>query len=377
MHIKARPTGQGRTLSRERSASACHVDPRALRVSAQAISEIELTADRYPFRANDYYLDLIDWEDPRDPIARLIVPSIDEIGAEGSLDPSDEASNTKLVGLQHKYANTALLLVTDQCAGFCRYCFRKRLFQSHGRETSLDVGPGIDYIRAHPEIRDVLITGGDPLTLLAAKLIEILERVRSIPHVRTVRIGSKMPAFNPSRILLDHDLLEGLRAACADVAVYVMCHFDHPRELTPAAEEAVRTLRGIGVQCLNQCPITAGVNDSADTLAELFERCSEVGCPQYYLFQCRPTWGNSSFAVPIVRSYMLFSEACSRLSGLSRRARFCMSHASGKIEVVSVDREHIYATYHRAKHQADEHKMLVMKRDDTAVWFDQLEPAGV
>jgi lysine 2,3-aminomutase len=356
---------------------SCLLDPRAARRLARARGRdaraLELVDTGHPFRANDYYLGNIDWDDPHDPIARLILPSLDELRGQGYEDPSDEASNTKLVGLQHKYEDTALLLVTDQCAGFCRYCFRKRLFQEgQRRETTKDVGPGLDYISAHPEIHDVLLTGGDPLTLPASRLIEIVDAVRAIPHVKTIRIGSKMPAFNPSRILHDTVLQRGLEKASKDVALYIMCHFDHPRELTGVARDAIKTLRELGAQCVNQCPITAGVNDSVDVLAELLEECSLAGCPQYYVFQCRPAVGNASFVVPIVRAYTMFEQACSRVSGLSRRARFCMSHSTGKIEIVGLDNERIYATYHRAKRWADQYRMLVMKRDDTATWWDQL-----
>jgi L-lysine 2,3-aminomutase len=134
-------------------------------------------------------------------------------------------------------------------------------------------------------------------------------------------------------------------------------------------------LRELGVMVVNQCPITAGINDDADTLAELFQRCTEAGCPQYYVFQCRPTAGNSAFEVPLTRSFELVSAARAKVSGLSRRARLCMSHSSGKVEIVGVDAHRIYARYHRAKNPADEGRMLVYKRDDSAYWLDQLEPA--
>ncbi|MBE0476027.1 MAG: KamA family radical SAM protein, partial [Coriobacteriia bacterium] len=225
----------------------------------------------YAFRTNDYYARLIDWSAEQDPIRTLIVPSEGELSPWGRLDASNEASNTKLPGLQHKYADTALMLVTDQCAGFCRYCFRKRLFRTGNRETAHDVSGSIDYIRAHPEITDVLLTGGDPLTLPTHRLAPILHSVASIPHVTSVRIGSKILAFNPYRVLDDAELQRMFgEYAGARVRIHLMCHFDHPRELTEEAVAAVRLLHGLGVMLVNQCPVTAGVNDDPQVLAELF-----------------------------------------------------------------------------------------------------------
>ncbi|GAB4279038.1 MAG: KamA family radical SAM protein [Coriobacteriia bacterium] len=332
-------------------------------------------AERYPFRANDYYLSLIDPADPEDPIRNLVVPREAELHDHGSLDASQEALNTKLRGLQHKYRDTAVLLVTDQCACFCRYCFRKRLFEPGSREATRETSRAIQYISQHPEITDVLVTGGDPLILPTHVLAETLHRLLVIPHVRTIRIGTKMPAFDPGRIVGDEGLLRLLGdVTAAGRALYVMTHFDHPREVTGLAREALDALQSVGAQCLNQCPITRGVNDDVGVLAELHQVMTEVGSPQYYVFQCRPTKGNSAFTVPIVESFSILAAARERLSGLSRRSRLCMSHSTGKVEVVGVDDRAIYARYHRAKDPADEGRMLVLKRDDSATWLDDLEP---
>lgn len=337
---------------------------------------LDAASSTFAFRSTDYYASLIDWNDPADPIRRLIVPSDDEAIEFGSADPSDEASNTKAAGLQHKYADTALLLVTDQCAGFCRYCFRKRLFTGNRRETLRDWRPALAYIAEHSEITDVLLTGGDPLTLPTHTLRDLIDNVMAIDHVRTIRIGSKVPAFEPGRINFD----PGIARIVSDVvesgrSFHVMTHFDHPHELTPQARHAVRTLREAGALCLNQCPITAGINDNADALAELFQITTEIGAPQYYVFQCRPTSGNASFTVPLMRTLEVVEEARSRVSGLARRARLCMSHTTGKVEILGADDERVYARYHRAKNPADENRMLVFKRDDSATWLDDLQPA--
>ncbi len=339
---------------------------------------LQRVSGRYAFRSNDYYLGLIDWSDPADPIKTLVIPHEREMGDFGGLDVSNEAANTVVPGVQHKYRDTCVLLCVDTCAGFCRYCFRKRLFMRGNRETARDVRPGLDYIRAHAEITDVLLTGGDPLVLGTDRLACILRSLREIPHVRTVRIGSKIPAFNPFRILEDPSLHELLEEECsAGGCLHLMCHFDHPREFTSPARDALRLLRKLGVICVNQCPVVRGVNDDAAVLAELFQECTELGCPQYYVFQLRPTAGNEPYVVPISEGWELFSEARSRVSGLSRRARYVMSHESGKVQVVGMDERRIFMRYHRAKNPADESRFMVMRRDDHALWFDDLNPVSL
>ncbi|HET6495200.1 MAG TPA: KamA family radical SAM protein [Thermoleophilia bacterium] len=329
--------------------------------------------ERFAFKANDYYTSLIDWDDPQDPIRRLVIPCDEELVEFGSLDASNEAANTPVAGVQHKYRDTVLLLVTDQCSCFCRYCFRKRLFLPGSRETHRDCREGLEYIASHPEITDVLLTGGDPLSLSSAYLRGTVEQILEIPHVRTIRIGSKTPAFNPYRIIDDPELPLMVRDVVErGRSFYLMAHFDHPRELTLEAVSALAMLKAAGAMCLNQCPITRGINDDAEVLASLLQICTDVGCPQYYMFQCRPTTGAAHFALPLVRAFDHMARARESVSGLSRRVRFCASHESGKIEIVGVDERHIYARYHRAKRPEDAGRFVVYRRDDEALWLDQL-----
>lgn len=330
-----------------------------------------------PSRLSDYYQSLIDWSDPNDPLRRLVTSSGQEQDSAGELDPSNEAANTVVPGLQHKYRDTALLLVTDECAGYCRYCFRKRLFLGDGREAQRDCGPGLAYIREHSEITDVLVTGGDPLTLPTDRLGEVVEGLLAIAHVRTIRIGSKMPAFDPQRISHNRDLMALVRSVVkSDRSLYLMAHFDHPRELSAEAVAAVAAFRGAGAMCVNQCPLTRGINDDSAVLAELFQTCTTIGCPQYYVFQCRPTRGNRDFMLPLTRAYATFAEGRQNVSGLSRRARFCLSHSSGKVEIVGMDDRHVYARYHRAKRAEDVERFVAFRRDDTAFWLDELAPVS-
>lgn len=332
-------------------------------------------SERYVFRANDYYLRLIDWTDPHDPIRQLIIPRAEELNDWGKLDASNEAANTVEAGVQHKYSDTVLLLCNEVCGAYCRYCFRKRLFMNDNEEVSKDVSAGLAYLRRHPEVSNVLLTGGDPLIMGTRRLMEIISALREIDHVKIIRIGSKMPAFNPFRVLDDSELHDVFRRySTPDKRIYLMCHFDHPRELTSEARAGIAKLLECGVACVNQCPMIRGVNDNADVLAELFRELSYIGCPQYYVFQGRPTAGNQPFELPLARAWEIFSDAVVRESGLAGRARFAMSHASGKVEVLGMDDARVYLRYHRSKYAENQGRVFVCKRNDDAFWLDHLEP---
>ena len=280
--------------------------------------------------------------------------------------------------MQHKYRDTCLLLCNEVCGAYCRYCFRKRLFMDENEEVTLDVTEGIKYIADTPAVSNVLLTGGDPLLMSTSRLTHIFEELRKIPHVRIIRIGSKMPAFDPWRILRDEELQAAFRKYSEPMRrIYLMAHFDHPRELTDAAVAGIDAFIRSGVICVNQCPMIYGINDNADTLSELYQKLAWIGCPPYYLFQGRPTAGNEPYAVPMVRGWLTFHDALRRGSGLARRPKFVMSHETGKIEILAVDDDHIYLRYHRAKDAENRGRFMIYKRDDEAFWLDDLEPVNV
>lgn len=342
-------------------------------LSDEERKRLEPVAERYAFRLNDYYAELINWKDPRDPLRRLVVPALSELNDWGRLDASFESDYTPVRGCQHKYTDTALLLVNEVCGAYCRYCFRKRLFMNDNDEASLDYSQGLAYIAEQEEISNVLLTGGDPLLLSTRRLERILSDVAAVPHVRIIRIGSKMVAFNPHRVLGDPALLELIEQHCSDgTQIYIMNHFDHPRELTHEARDAIRQLQKAGAQTVNQCPIVRGVNDNWQTMASLMRELSFVGCPQYYVFQGRPTAGNEPYEVPIVEGFNIFLEASRQVSGLAKRARYAMSHRTGKIEVTGIDEERIYMRYHRSHRKEDYGRVVVAERDDSAFWLDGL-----
>lgn len=344
-------------------------------LSKEERTQLKPVVQRFPLKISEHYLSLIDWSDPHDPIRRIIIPRADELEGEGELDPSCEATNTVLPGLQHKYPHTVLLLCHQVCAGACRFCFRKRVFMGGNSEISPDVSAGLDYIRRTSAVTNVLLTGGDPLLMPAGRLEAILRELRGIDHVGIIRIGSKVPAFDPGRILEDLELQEVLHQHTGpEKRIYLMAHFDHPHELHPKAVAALDLLLRLGVIVVNQCPLLAGINDDPVVLAQLFRKLSFIGVPPYYLFQCRPTIGNRSFQVPLVRGYSIFQAALANVSGLAKRARFVKSHAHGKIEIVGLDDLHIYMRYHRAKDPANDGRFMVFHRDDKACWLDELKP---
>jgi len=343
-------------------------------LTAEQRDRLGPVADRYVFRANDYYLGLIDWDDPQDPIRQLIIPREEELLEWGELDASNEQAVTVAQGVQHKYTDTVLLLCNEVCGAYCRYCFRKRLFMDENDEATNDVSEGLRYIAAHPEVTNVLLTGGDPLLMSTRRLVEIFEALRAIPHVQVIRLGSKMPAFDPYRVLNDAELQAAFRTYSTPTQrIYLMAHFDHPRELTEEAIRGIDTCIRNGIICVNQCPLIKGINDDPDVLAELYSKLSYIGCPPYYLFQGRPTAGNEPYEVPMVEGWSIFQKALTRGSGLARRARYCMSHETGKIEIVGVSNEHMYLRYHQAKSQSDLGRFFVCRRNDEAFWLDQLE----
>ena len=337
--------------------------------------ELEKVAGKFPFGANSYYLGLIDWNDPADPIGRIVIPSPEEMEDWGMIDPSDEARYTVAPGLEHKYPDTALFLLSDSCGGRCRYCFRKRLFMADTEhETLKDYRPAVEYIRAHPEVNNLLLTGGDPLRLKTSDLREVITALRKIEHVQIVRIGTRMPVFNPFRVIDDADLPKMVKEfSTPEKRMYFMLHFCHPREITGEAVRAISILLDSGAILFNQCPLIRGVNDSPAVLAELFNKLSFIGVSPYYTFQMRPAIGNKPFAVPLVRAYQVFQQARANVSGTAKRALFIMSHARGKIEVVGLDESFVYMRYHRAADPADRDKFIIAWRNDAGYWLEDFE----
>ena len=343
-------------------------------LSEQQRSELKKVSDKFAFRSNDYYLSLIDWNDPDDPIRRIIIPHTRELDEWGRLDPSDEESYTIMPGLEHKYNSTALMLVSNVCEGICRYCFRKRVFIQPQEKNLVDVSAALRYIDGHPEITNVLLTGGDPLLLKTDELENIISQLREIDHVQTIRIGTKIPVFNPYRIIENSDLLEMIRKySTAWKKIYIMTHFVSPRELTDLSVTAIHLLQKAGALICNQTPLIRGVNDEPAVMAELLAKLSFVGAVPYYIFQCRPAMGNKAYTVPIEQGYEIVESARSQISGLAKRARYVMSHATGKIEIVGKTKDFAYFKYLRAAKDEDSGRFMAFRSNPEACWIDDYD----
>lgn len=341
-------------------------------LSEEEKKTLQVVTEKFVFRVNDYYLNLIDWSDPNDPLRKLVIPNSDELAEYGRWDASDEDTNYVVEGCQHKYSTTALLLVSEVCGAYCRYCFRKRLFRSDVKEAMSNVNPGLDYIKNTPEINNVLLTGGDPLMLGTPKLRWILENLRNIDHVQIIRIGSKMPVFNPMRISEDEELLALLKEhSSVNKRIYVMAHINHPREITPEALKAIEALHEAGVIVVNQTPVLKGINDDPTVLGDLLDKLSWAGVTPYYFFINRPVAGNSSFVLPLERAYKIVEEAKAKTSGLGKRVKLVMSHTSGKIEILAIENGKAYLKYHQSRDD-DYGKLMVLECPPDAAWFDDL-----
>lgn len=342
-------------------------------ISQEEKQALKKITDKFVFRANDYYLSLINWENPNDPIRRLVIPNQGELAEYGDWDACNEEANYVVPGCQHKYQATALLMVSEVCGAYCRYCFRKRLFRNDVKEVQSDVSPGIEYIRNHPEISNVLLTGGDSLILSTKKIRSIVEELRSIPHVKIIRFGSKLPAFNPMRIYEDEELLQIFKEySTADRRIYVMAHINHPQEITEHTRKAFQALMDAGVVVMNQTPILKGINDDPVVLGKLLDELSWAGVAPYYFFQNRPVAGNSDFVIPFAKAVKIIEEAKALTSGLGKRVRYVMSHSTGKIEILAVENGKIYLKYHQAKNPKDYGRFMVYDCPKDAAWFDDL-----
>ncbi|MBN1168032.1 MAG: KamA family radical SAM protein [Methanospirillaceae archaeon] len=330
---------------------------------------------QYPFRASKHYLSLINWNNPTDPLKRIIFPDTGECNSYGSQDPSREEQYTVLPGLQHKYPQTALLLLSDVCGGICRFCFRKRLFMDCPRQTVRDYSDALNYVREHHEISNILLSGGDPLILSTPRLKKIIHEIRGIEHIRIIRIGTKMLAYNPYRITDDQELCDLITAAStAEKKIYIMAHFNHPREISPQSITAIDLLQRAGAVVVNQTPVIEGVNTDPAVMADLLRKLSFIGVSPYYVFQCRPTVGNEVFTVPVERSYQIMQSAFERCSGLAKRARFIISHSTGKIEVVGQNKHNVFLRYHQAADSRDYQKFMISQSNPEARWFDDYLP---
>ena len=260
-------------------------------------------------KVTPYYRNLLNSLGPDHPLRRTVEMRDDCTPMLGELaDPLGEEAHSLVPGLVHTYPDKVLLFATLDCAVYCRYCTRGRLVGSKDWKLSDEIFQTLEKLT---EVRDVLISGGDPLTLSDTELDELLSRIRKISHIRTIRIGSKVPAVLPSRITPE------LAAILAKHRVWLQLHFIHPAELTAEMTRACDTLATSGVPMVSQTVLLKGINDDTDTLTELFYGLLERRVKPYYLFQCDPVVGSSSFRTPVEKGLQIIRELQGRISGLA------------------------------------------------------------
>lgn len=324
----------------------------------------------FPISSTTYYLDLIDPEDPEDPIRKMAIPSISEFDMDGDFDTSGEQHNTKMQGLQHKYDATALILSTNKCAMYCRHCFRKRLVGTQTTETVSFINDVVDYIKSHPEINNVLISGGDSFLIDTSLIKEYLEQLSQIEHLDFIRFGTRTPVVFPERIYNDSDLLDALKEATDKKQIYVVTQFNHPKELTQEAMQAVRALKETGVVVNNQTVLLKGVNDEPAVLAELQNDLVRKGIVPYYIFQCRPVKGVvNQFQLSLKEGAHIVNEARKLMNGHSKRSRYCMSHETGKIEILGMLGDEMLFKYHQSKDASKSGEIFTKRLEPNQAWL--------
>ncbi len=269
----------------------------------------------YKFAITPYYFNLIDAADPHDPIRRMMLPSVDELDDSAELvkDPLGERDDMPVRGLVHRYPDRVLFITTSYCSSYCRFCTRKRNWEdSDAAVNGAYRQEAIDYIRAHPEIRDVIVSGGDPLTLATEALEEILSKLREIPHVEIIRIHSREPVQMPQRIT------ERLASTLAKYhPIWFNTHFNHPREVTPEAAKAVDTLLRQGIPVGNQSVLMRGVNDDVATMKALCHALVKIRVRPYYLYNCDPVAGTSHLRTSPTRGIEIIEGMRGHTSGLA------------------------------------------------------------
>ena len=260
-----------------------------------------------------YYLSLIDADDPKDPIMRQAVPLYDEFVYRnvGEEDPLHEEELSPVPGITHRYPDRVLMVISNSCAMYCRHCTRKRLMYEDAT-ADVEIDQMLDYIARTPVIRDVIVSGGDPLTCTTERLESILSKLRAIPHVEVIRIGSRVPVTMPMRV---DDAL------CAMLEKYhplwINVHFNHPRECTPAAARACDKLLRAGIPLNNQSVLLRGVNDSVPTMKSLVHALMRMRVRPYYLFQCDPIRGAEHLRTPVSRGIEIMEGLRGHTSGLA------------------------------------------------------------
>ena len=282
-------------------------------LSAQEKEDIAKVMHGFRVGITPYYASLMDPDDPRCPIRMLAVPVLAEThrGAADMDDPLHEDADSPAPGLTHRYPDRVLFLITDQCSMYCRHCTRRRLAgEMDAARSQDDITACIEYIRRTPVIRDVLLSGGDCLCVNDRVLEDIIRRLKEIPHVEIVRLGSRTPVVMPQRIT--DDLVNMMKKYHP---IWLNTHFNHVKEMTPDAEEALRKLADAGIPLGNQSVLCRGVNDCPHIMRDLVHSLVANRVKPYYIYQCDMTTGIEHFRTPVSRGIEIIESLRGHTSG--------------------------------------------------------------
>ena len=344
----------------------------ALGLTEQDAQRMEEVIRKYPMSVTDYYLSLIDPSDPKDPIRKMCIPSLEESSESGVFDTSGEADNTVALGLQHKYPATALILSTNQCAMYCRHCFRKRMVGVTEEEVSKNFLFTVDYIGKHKEISNVLISGGDSLMMSDHMIEQYLQAFTQMEHLDLIRFGSRIPVVWPDRVIRDQHLQDIFKQYADKKQIYLVTQFNHPRELTDKAKECLSIFRKMGIILRNQTVLLKGVNDDPQVLGTLLKELTAAGILPYYVFQCRPVKGvKDQFQVPLERGAEIVEGAKRMQNGQGKGFRYCMSLPRGKVEILGkISPDEMLFKFHQAKNPADNGRIFTEKLEKGQCWLE-------
>ncbi len=387
---------------------------------------IEVVGRVLPFRSNNYVVEeLIDWERvPDDPVYRITFPQrgmlrpehfdrIADLLKRGASEAEIEAAaheirlqlnphpagqmeynvpeldGKKLPGMQHKYRETVLFFPSQgqTCHAYCTFCFRWPQFigDESLKFASQEAAVLVEYIQRHPEVQDVLFTGGDPMVMRIQHLRTYIEPLLKIPHLHTIRIGTRVLTYWPYRFLTDRDADDVLRLFEAIVRagkhLAIMAHFNHPQELrTEAVRQAIQRLRDVGAEIRTQSPLLRHINDDPDVWAQMWRKQVDLGMIPYYMFIARDTGAQHYFAVPLVRAWEIFRDAYKQVSGVCRTVRGpSMSAKPGKVYVAGVaevkGERVLVLSFIQGRNPDWVGRPFFAAYDPEAIWLDQLRPA--
>jgi len=403
--------------------------PQIQQMSEETQFQMEVVGNVLPFKTNNYVVEqLIDWDNiPKDPMYVLTFPQkgmlipehydkmastlrsgadkkeiarvANDIRLQLNPHPAGQMElnvpqlkdGTKLYGMQHKYDETCLFFPSQSqtCHAYCTFCFRWPQFVGmHEMKFAMKEGEQlVQYLKEHPEISDVLFTGGDPMIMKASMFSVYTDALldAKLPNLKTIRIGTKAVSYWPYKFLTDSDADETLKnfekIVKSGTHLAIMAHFNHLVELsTDAIKEAIKRIRNTGAQIRTQSPLLAHINDDADMWAKMWQKQVSLGCIPYYMFVVRDTGAQQYFGVPLVKAEKIFRTAFRKVSGLARTVRGpSMSATPGKVHVLGVSEINGQKVMALQLLQGRESEWVGVpffaKYDENAIWLDDLEPA--